>query len=109
MALAKVCDLHDRYSEADHPARAWPRVGVTIGGRETTMRKTIIAVAVLGTAAALSFGCYRTSHPSHKPDDQGNAAPLKDVASLAHAREIPQLEPYDGVDHLYRNAKSSLP
>ena len=73
------------------------------------MRKTIIGAAVLGAAAVLSFGCFRAQHPSHKPDDQGNATPLKDIATVNHAREIPQLEPYDNVDHLYRNAKSSLP
>ena len=73
------------------------------------MRKTIIGAAVLATATLVSYGCLRTAHPSHKPDDQGNAAPIKDVATLNHARDIPLLEPYDAVDHLYRNAKSSLP
>jgi hypothetical protein len=74
------------------------------------MRRTNIVAAVLGAAAVVSFGCFRTSHPSHKPDAQGNAAPIKDVASVAHAREIEKtLEPYDAVDHLYKNAKSSLP
>ena len=73
------------------------------------MRKTIIGATVLGTAAIFSFGCFRAAHPDHKPDALGNAAPIKDVATVAHAREIPQLEPYDAVDHLYRNAKSSLP
>ena len=73
------------------------------------MRKTNIWAATLGAATVLSYGCFRASHPSHRPDAEGNAAPIKDVASVAHAREIPQLEPYDAVDHLYRNAKSSLP
>ncbi len=72
------------------------------------MRKTIIAATVLAASAAISYGCYR-QHPSHKPDDQGNAAPLKETATLAHARDILPLEPYESVDHLYRNAKSSLP
>lgn len=72
------------------------------------MRKTIVGVA-LGATAIFSYGCFRNAHPSHKPDAQGNAAPLKDVASEAHAKEAAQLEPYDGVDHLYRNAKSQIP
>lgn len=74
------------------------------------MRKTIVGATVLGAAALLSFGCFRASHPPHTPDEQGNAAPLKDVASMAHAKDIAQtLEPYDAVDHLYKNAKSALP
>lgn len=73
------------------------------------MRRTIIIASVLGTAALASFGCFRSSHPSHKPDDQGNAAPLKEVASMAHAKDANPLEPYDAVDHLYKNAKSALP
>lgn len=73
------------------------------------MRKTIVGTSVLVAAAVFSYGCFRTSHPSHKPDEQGNAAPLRDVASIAHAKDVAQLEPYDAVDHLYRNAKSSLP
>ena len=73
------------------------------------MRKTNIWPALLGAAAVLTFGCYRSSRPTNRPDAQGNAVPLKDIATVAHAREIPNLEPYDAVDHLYRNAKSSLP
>jgi hypothetical protein len=73
------------------------------------MRKTIIVAMVLGAAAVFSYGCFRATHPSHTPDAQGNAAPIKDVATEAHARDIRQLEPYGAVDHLYRNAKSSLP
>jgi hypothetical protein len=73
------------------------------------MRKTIIGATVLCAAAIFSYGCFRATHPSHKPDAQGNAAPIKDVATEAHARDVRQLEPYDAVDHLYRNAKSSLP
>ena len=72
------------------------------------MRKAIVGATVLVAAAALSFGCHQAAHPSHRPDELGNASPLKDVATEAHARDI-QLEPYDGVDHLYRNAKSQLP
>src|SRR3954470_23932961 len=78
-------------------------------GRGRTMRKTNWGLWVLVSAAVFSYGCFRASHPSHKPDEQGNAAPLKDVASIAHAKDANQLEPYDAVDHLYRNAKSSLP
>lgn len=73
------------------------------------MRKTNIWAALLGAATVLTFGCYRAAHPTNRPDAQGNAAPIKDIATVAHARDIPQLEPYDAVDHLYRNAKSSLP
>jgi hypothetical protein len=72
------------------------------------MRKTLLGVAVLGAAAVLSYGCHHATHPSHLPDAEGNAAPIKDVATQAHARDI-SLEPYDAVDHLYRNAKSQLP
>jgi hypothetical protein len=73
------------------------------------MRKTNIWAALLGAAAVVTFGCYRAARPMNRPDAQGNAAPIKDVATVAHAREIPLLEPYDAVNHLYRNAKSSLP
>jgi hypothetical protein len=72
------------------------------------MRKSLIGAIVLLGGAVLSYGCGRVGHPSHLPDAQGNAAPIKDVATKEHAREI-QMEPYDAVDHLYRNAKSSLP
>ncbi len=71
------------------------------------MRKTVICVALLGATFAMSYGCHQ-AHPAHIPDAQGNAAPIKDVASEAHARDI-KLEPYDAVDHLYKNAKSQLP
>ena len=73
------------------------------------MRKTNIGAAMLVAAVAVGAGCFRASHPSHKPDEQGNAAPLKEVATAAHARDVQTLEPYDAVDHLYKNAKSSLP
>lgn len=63
---------------------------------------------MLAAATAFSYGCYRAAHPSHRPDAQGNAAPIKEVASEAHAREI-VLEPYNSVDHVYRNAKSQIP
>jgi hypothetical protein len=68
----------------------------------------MVGVTILGAVAALSYGCRSAAHPSHVPDAQGNAAPIRDVATEAHARDI-QMEPYDAVDHLYRNAKSSLP
>jgi hypothetical protein len=71
------------------------------------MRKSYVLSAILGAVALLTYGCLQAPHPSHVPDAQGNAAPIKDVATEAHAREI-QMEPYDAVDHLYRNAKSSL-
>src|SRR6185503_20248486 len=73
------------------------------------MRKTNIWAASLGAALVVSFGCFRATHPSHAPDSMGNATPIKDVATLDHARDVRALEPYDAVDHLYRNAKSSLP
>ena len=72
------------------------------------MRKTTIGVGILAVAASLSYGCGRAAHPSHLPDELGNAAPIKQVATEAHAGDI-GLEPYDAVDHLYRNAKSQLP
>ena len=72
------------------------------------MRKLTIGVAILTVAASLSFGCRQATHPSHLPDELGNAAPIKQVATEAHARDI-GLEPYDAVDHLYKNAKSQLP
>jgi hypothetical protein len=71
------------------------------------MRKTVIVGTMLAGTALLAFGCAK-QHPSHLPDAAGNAAPIRDVATVAHARDI-QLEPYDAVDHLYRNAKSQLP
>lgn len=74
------------------------------------MRKTISRATVLGAVALVGFGCFRSPHPSHKPDEQGNAAPLKDVVSAGHVKGIAEtLEPYDAVDHLYKNAKSALP
>jgi len=72
------------------------------------MRKSVIGIAVLATATAVMYGCHQATHPSHKPDEFGNAAPIKQIANEGHARDIP-LEPYDAVDHLYRNAKSQLP
>jgi len=75
---------------------------------EHVMRKSLIGAAALGVIAVLTYGCNRFTHPAHLPDAQGNAAPIKDVATKEHARDI-QMEPYDAVDHLYRNAKSSLP
>lgn len=72
------------------------------------MRKTNVVAALLGAATVLTFGC-QAARPSTKPDKLGNAAPIKDVATEDHAREISTLEPYDAVDHLYRNAKSQLP
>ncbi len=71
------------------------------------MRKTIIGAAVL-SAAIIAYGCQHYVHPSHTPDEHGNAAPIKQVATEAHADDI-RLEPYESVDHLYRNAKSQLP
>ena len=71
------------------------------------MRKMIVGAAVLGATALLSYGCHQATHPSRLPDALGNAAPLKQVATEANAHEI-KMEPYDAVDHLYRNAKSSL-
>lgn len=70
------------------------------------MRKTFVAVAALGIIV-MGYGCSKV-HPSHSPDPMGNATPIKEVATVAHARDI-QWEPYDAVDHLYRNAKSQLP
>jgi hypothetical protein len=73
------------------------------------MRKTIVWVTAAAIVSVTGLACFRSSHPSHEPDQQGNAAPLKQVATVQHAREIAQLEPYETVDHLYRNAKSTLP
>ncbi|HXT17455.1 MAG TPA: hypothetical protein VN706_17575 [Gemmatimonadaceae bacterium] len=71
------------------------------------MRKTVFGAVVLAASSAFIYGCHQT-HPSLRPDAQGNAAPIREVATEAHARDI-QLEPYDAVDHLYKNAKSQLP
>jgi len=70
------------------------------------MRKTTLLGAALA-ATVIGYGCTK-AHPSHAPDPEGNAAPIKEVATVAHARDI-ALEPYDAVDHLYKNAKSQLP
>ena len=51
------------------------------------MRKITIGVAILTVAASLSYGCGRATHPSHLPDELGNAAPIKQVATEAHARD----------------------
>ncbi|HVX41318.1 MAG TPA: hypothetical protein VHB25_17270 [Gemmatimonadaceae bacterium] len=71
------------------------------------MRKTIFGAAVL-SAAIIAYGCQHYVHPSHGPDEHGNATPIKQVATVEHADDI-KLEPYESVDHLYRNAKSQLP
>jgi hypothetical protein len=71
------------------------------------MKERIVSALVLGAVIGLGMSCSR-AHPPHVPDAQGNATPIKDVASQAHAGQIP-LEPYDAVDHLYKNAKSQLP
>jgi hypothetical protein len=73
------------------------------------MRKTTIGAALLGAATVLTFGCRQAALSSRRPDPLGNAAPIKDVATETHARDISTMEPYDAVDHLYRNAKSQLP
>jgi hypothetical protein len=61
----------------------------------------------VGAIALLTYGCLQTPHPLRGPDAQGNAAPIKDVATEENARTI-KMEPYDAVDHVYRNAKSDL-
>jgi hypothetical protein len=71
------------------------------------MRKTVIAAGLLAATVLLAFGCAK-QHPSHLPDPQGNATPIRDVATVTHARDI-QLEPYDAVDHRYMYSKSQLP
>lgn len=71
------------------------------------MKKTVLVPAALSAIVVGALSCTQ-SHPSHLPDARGNAAPISDVASQAHAGQIP-LEPYDAVDHLYKNAKSQLP
>src|SRR4051812_19537920 len=94
-------DTHHREVSSRHPRRDSRTVGII-------MRKTTVGVGILAVAAGLSYGCHQATHPSHTPDDLGNAAPLKQVADQAHVRDI-GLEPYDAVDHLYRNAKSQIP
>ncbi|HEY4216509.1 MAG TPA: hypothetical protein VGM67_05195 [Gemmatimonadaceae bacterium] len=71
------------------------------------MRKSFVLSMATGAIALLTYGCLRTPRPTNIPDAHGNAAPIKDVATQSHADEI-QMEPYDGVDHVYRNAKSEL-
>jgi len=71
------------------------------------MKTRIIAALAIGVAVAWGAGCTQ-AHPPHVPDARGNAAPIQEVASQAHVGQIP-LEPYDAVDHLYKNAKSQLP
>ena len=73
------------------------------------MRKSLATIVVLTVVASVAYGCHRANlHPNHIPDREGNPEPLRDIASPARARDIP-LEPYDAVNHLYRNAKSQLP
>ena len=71
------------------------------------MRKSFVLSTIVGAIALVTYGCYQTPHPLRGPDAQGNAAPIKDVATEENARTI-KMEPYDGVDHVYRNAKSDL-
>ena len=54
------------------------------------MRKSIVGTALLGAAALFSYGCFRSLHPSHKPDALGNAAPIVWQGELAQtaARHI---------------------
>ena len=71
------------------------------------MKKTVLVAIGLSAVVVVGLSCT-SAHSPHVPDAQGNATPIKDIASQAHAGQIP-LEPYDAVDHLYRNAKSQLP
>jgi len=72
------------------------------------MRTTLLGAGVLCVLGLTTYGCHHSARSTLVPDAQGNAAPLQDVATEAHARDI-QLEPYNSVDHVYRNAKSQLP
>lgn len=63
---------------------------------------------ILTALAIAAAGCRPSARPSNQPDAHGNAAPIRQVATVQNAREI-QMEPYDAVDHLFRNAKSQLP
>jgi hypothetical protein len=72
------------------------------------MRKPTIGLIITASVALVTASCRHAQHPPHIPDREGNAAPIRDVATVAHARDI-QLEPYDAVNHLYRSAKSQFP
>src|SRR4051812_4211280 len=54
--------------------------------RVSVMRKQVIGALGLCAAAVLTYGCNRFTHPAHLPDAQGNAAPIRDVATKEHAR-----------------------
>lgn len=58
--------------------------------------------------ALSAVGCGAPQHPSPLPDQHGNAAPIKQVATVANANQV-AMEPFQTVDHLFKNAKSELP
>jgi hypothetical protein len=64
-------------------------------------------IGLLATVLAVAVSCRSSQGPRREPDAMGNAAPIKDVATVDNARRI-EMEPYDAVDHLFKNAKSSL-
>jgi predicted small lipoprotein YifL len=67
-----------------------------------------ISIASAFAVLALFAGCGAPKHPVHLPDARGNAAPIKEVATVDHAEKI-TLEPFETVNHLFRNAKSQIP
>jgi len=74
------------------------------------MRPRLLALPVLGAAVILACGGPRTSRSgAHQgPDVRGDAPRIDEREAVGRANEI-RLEPYESVDHLYRNAKSRLP
>ena len=72
------------------------------------MRKPLLGLTAASAAFLFAGACHGPRHVPDGPDPEGNPTPIQQSATVAHAREI-RLEPYESVDHLYRNAKSELP
>ena len=65
-----------------------------------------LALATVAAVAITAGGCHRTPVPG--PTREGNAPEITERDAVARARSI-RLEPYQSVDHVYRDEKSRLP
>lgn len=72
------------------------------------MRRSLLGLTAASAAFLFAGACHGPRHPTHGPDLDGNPTPIQEAATVAHAHEV-RLEPYESVEHLYRNAKSQLP
>lgn len=71
--------------------------------RPAVLRPILLAAAV----AAVGLVSCRRAHPEAGPDVRGNAPDITERAARARAAAV-RLEPYQSVDHAFRDAKSHL-